>query len=98
MSNEMYEKLLSKLESISSQQKAVLTLDEVADYTKLSKSYLYKLTSSGKIPFYCPNGKQLFFNRLELEAWLLQNRSKSNEEIEQEVSTSMALRKYSNSK
>ena len=65
--------------------KKVLTLEETVIYTGLSKSYLYKLTSSRKIPHYKPHGKHLYFDREELEQWLLQNRSKTNKEIEMEA-------------
>ena len=51
--------------------KKVLTMDELAQYTGLSKSYLYKLTSQKVIPHYKPNGKLVFFEREEVEKWLL---------------------------
>lgn len=54
-------------------QKEVLTLKEVAQYTGLKKSYLYKLTASKAIPHYKPNGKNCFFKRTELEEWLTTN-------------------------
>lgn len=54
-------------------QKEVLTLEEVAQYTGLKKSYLYKLTASKAIPHYKPNGKNCFFKRAELEDWLTTN-------------------------
>lgn len=54
-------------------QKEVLTLEEVAQYTGLKKSYLYKLTASKSIPHYKPNGKNCFFKRTELEDWLTTN-------------------------
>ena len=63
------------------EMKDVLTFNEAAEYTGLSKSYLYKLTSSQRIPFYKPMGKCLFFNRLELEAFLQQNRVNTVDEI-----------------
>lgn len=54
-------------------QKEVLTLEEVAQYTGLKKSYLYKLTAAKEIPHYKPNGKNCFFRRTELEDWLTTN-------------------------
>lgn len=63
-------------------QKNVLTFDEACSFTGLSKSYLYKLTASKRIPHYCPTGKLLYFNREELEAWLLQNRVSTSDELE----------------
>lgn len=61
--------------------KEVLTSDEAAQYMGISKSYLYKLTMRGEIPHYKPMGKMCYFNRLELEQWLQQNRVASSTEI-----------------
>lgn len=61
--------------------KEVLTSEEVARYMGISKSYLYKLTMSQKIPHYKPMGKMCFFNRLEIEQWLQSNRVSTEEEI-----------------
>ena len=61
--------------------KEVLTFSEAAQFTGLSKSYLYKLTSGQKIPFYKPSGKLCYFNREELQNWLQQNRVSTIDEI-----------------
>lgn len=71
--------------------KALLTIEEVCLYTGLSKSYLYKMTSKNIIPYYKPQGKKIYIDRLELETWLKRNRIKSIEEIECEVSTNLNL-------
>lgn len=63
--------------------KNVLTLEDVALLTGLSKSYLYKLTCTNQIPYYKPNGKQIYFDRGEVEAWQKQNRVATQQEIEQ---------------
>lgn len=63
--------------------KNVLTFNEACVYLELSQSHLYKLTSAGKIPHYKPNGKKLYFNRAELDQWLLRNRNTTQEEIDQ---------------
>ena len=55
-------------------KKEILTLGEAAAYAGVSKSFVYKLTSSRAIPFYKPATKLIFFKRTELDAWLLQNR------------------------
>jgi excisionase family DNA binding protein len=54
-------------------KKEVLTLAETSQYLQVSPSHLYKLTSKGQIPHYCPNGKKLYFKRVELDSWLLRN-------------------------
>ena len=63
--------------------KPVLNIGEAATYTGLTESYLYKLTSRQEIPHFKPRGKMIYFNRVELDDWLQQNRVKSNSEIEQ---------------
>ena len=78
---------LEHIESLLLLQKTVLNFDEVAAYTSLSKSYLYKLTSTGGIPCYKPNGKQIYFNKTEIDQWLLQNRKATNAELDSQAST-----------
>lgn len=63
-------------------QKEMLNFDEASLFLDLSHSYLYKLTSKRQIPHYCPNGKKIFFNRIELNEWLKRNRVASTDEIE----------------
>ena len=72
---------IEQLETIYLNQKTVLNLDEASKFLSISKSYLYKLTHKGTIPFYKPNGKHIYFNRLELEEWLQSNKSLSEEEV-----------------
>lgn len=85
----MEKMILSKLEAIERNSllaaKNVLTLDDVALLTGMSKSHLYKLTCSKQIPFYRPNGKLVFFDRQELECWLKQNRVNTTAEAEQQA-------------
>ena len=66
-------------------QKEVWTVDEVAAYTGLKKSYLYKLTSMRQIPHYKPSGKTCFFRREEIEAWLTANPIATNDELDELV-------------
>jgi excisionase family DNA binding protein len=65
--------------------KEVLTSDEAARYMGVSKSYLYKLTMRQQIPHYKPMGKMVYFNRLELENWLQNNRVSTEDEISQQA-------------
>ena len=83
--------ILEKLESIEKMlieqnmlKKEVLNFNEAAVYIEVSHSHLYKLTSTGTIPVYKPNGKKLYFNRKELDTWLLSNKQLTVEEIEQQ--------------
>ncbi|WP_347987263.1 helix-turn-helix domain-containing protein [Methylomonas sp. AM2-LC] len=63
--------------------KNALNLDEAAAFTGLTASTIYKLTSTQQIPHYKPRGKMLYFDRAELESWLLSRRVKPIDEIEQ---------------
>ena len=65
--------------------KEILTSDEVAKYMGISKSYLYKLTMSRKIPHFKPMGKMCYFNRLELEQWLQGNRIAIEDDIKSDA-------------
>jgi excisionase family DNA binding protein len=88
MDLEVLEKLNSIEKMLKEQnmlKKEVLTFNEAAIYLEVSHSHLYKMTSSGAVPFYKPNGKKLYFKREELDAWLLSNRSSSKEEIDQQA-------------
>ena len=63
--------------------KNVLTIEEVALLTGLSKWHIYKLTSEARIPHYKPNARLLYFNRQEIEEWMQQNRVNTTAEAEQ---------------
>jgi excisionase family DNA binding protein len=79
-------KRLDKIEKLITSQgilmKDVLNFDEGCEYLDLSPSHVYKLTSTGGIPHYKPNGKKIYFKRIELDHWLLRNRTTTVEEIE----------------
>jgi excisionase family DNA binding protein len=72
-----------KLDELAVANKEVLNLKEAARYLNMSCSHLYKLTSAKEIPHYKPRGKQVFFERKELDRWLLQNRQTTKAEMEQ---------------
>lgn len=73
---------LSRIENMLLSQKTVLNFNETAVYTGLSKSHLYKLTSTGGIPCYKPTGKKLYFDKEELDEWMLRNKKLSQDEID----------------
>jgi excisionase family DNA binding protein len=86
------EKQLKSIEGLLSTSKNILNLDDLSHLTGLSKSHIYKLTASSKIPHY-KQSSHLYFDRLEIEAWLKENRIKTQSEIEQEASTYVTLNK-----
>jgi len=75
------EQRLSNIEALLLSQKTVLNFDEVAVYTGLSKSHLYKLTSTGGIPCYKPNNKYIYFEKAEIDRWLLQHKKKAMQRL-----------------
>ena len=64
---------LLRIEQLLAANKEVLTLEEACDYTGISQSYMYKLTSAGKIPYSKPLGKLIYFEKKQLNSWLLSN-------------------------
>lgn len=82
MLNTELDERLSRIEALLLSQKTVLNFDEVAVYTGLSKSHLYKLTSSGGIPCYKPTGKKIYFDKEEIDEWLLRGKKLSQDEID----------------
>jgi len=66
--------------------KKALNLDDASALTGLSKSCLYKKTHKNEIPYYKSNGgKYLYFDRNELNEWMLNVRFKTNDEVEGEA-------------
>ena len=94
---ENFESIIDRLRNIESlllSQKKVLNLDEVSVYSGLSKSYLYKLTCSGGIPCYKPQGKHVYFDKAEIEQWLLKNKKATDNEIENKATTFVTLQSH----
>jgi excisionase family DNA binding protein len=79
--------IASKLDEQNMLQKTVLNFNEACKYLDVSPSHLYKLTSAKNIPHFCPQGKKLFFNRLEMDSWLQRNRQSTNAEMPENASS-----------
>lgn len=66
--------------------KNVLNMDDVCMLAGFSKSHLYKLVWSKKIPYYkSEGGKMTYFNKQEIENWLLAYRVPTGAELEQKA-------------
>lgn len=86
MENQEIIKRLDRIEHYSLlASKEMLTLNDVAALTGLSKSYLYRLTCTHQIPYYKPTGKVMFFSKGEVEDWMKQGKVKSLLESEQDA-------------
>ena len=74
--------------------KTALTMNDVVLLTGLSKSHLYKLVWSKKIPYYkSDGGKMTYFNKQEIEDWLLAYRVPTEDEHKQKVLDDCATNK-----
>lgn len=86
-SKTMEEQILQRLDRIERYSiiaaKTMLNIEEVAFLIGLSKSWVYKAVMEHTIPYYKPNGKQIYFDRAEIETWMRQNRIATAEEINQ---------------
>lgn len=76
---------LEKLENMAYAAKDFLSIDEVATYLNISKSSVYKITSSKELTVYKPNGKNIFILRSDLNDWIKRNPCLSNDELEKQA-------------
>jgi len=67
-----------------------LTLDELKDYIKMSKSTIYKWCSSGQIP-YIKTGKLLLFRKDAIDLWLEQFNVPTKLQVGQNISKLLKL-------
>ncbi len=63
------------------QKKDLMKIEEASEFLGLSKSYIYKKTMTGEIPFYRPMGKIIYFERTALVDWIRSHPSRSNQEL-----------------
>jgi len=57
---------------------ALMTIEEVASYLRLSKDTVYRMAQAGKIPA-SKVGQQWRFRREDVDAWLEQNKNIARE-------------------
>ena len=85
MNNEILIEIKNILEKQNLVSKDILNFEEALSYLKVSKSFLYKMTSKGEITYYKPNGKLIYFKRTDLDDWMLRNEVSGTNELEDEV-------------
>lgn len=72
-------KRLDKIHDVIEEQnvlrKDILNTHDACIYLNISESNLYQRTSKGEIPFYRPGGKRIYFEKADLDKWILQNKS-----------------------
>ena len=72
--------------------KTVLDIEEAALFTGLSVGHIYRLTSGRKIPHF-KKQRKLYFKKTELEAWMLDTKILTDDEIQSKASTYVATHK-----
>lgn len=83
MENQLIIEKLNRLERlIVDSTKEILNVEDLINYTGYKRSYIYKLVHNNILPYSKPNGKTLFFEKSEIDEWLLQNKSQSISQIE----------------
>lgn len=76
---------METLTKFTNLNKEIFNFKEACKFLGYSKSYLYKQTHLRKIPHYKPNGKKLYFKKVDLESYLLRNRVRTDSEIQQQA-------------
>ena len=65
--------MLSSMKQAGLRNKKILNVNELAQYTGFSLSYIYHLTSERAIPHFRVRGKKLFFLKKDVDSWLTSN-------------------------
>ena len=81
---DIYRELTDLKHLVENQSLEFLDLNQAAEYLKLKPSYIYSLIHQKKIPHYKPNGKRVYFNKLELNKWIAESKIKTVNEIEED--------------
>lgn len=81
--------VLDKLEQIRVlsllQAKNFLNVDDVCNYTGLSKAIIYRKMKEKALPYSKPGGKTAFFKKSDIDEWLGSNRVASASELEEQA-------------
>jgi excisionase family DNA binding protein len=75
------EKLIKQKNGITIGTEEILNLEMASAYVGISKSTIYKYTSTKEIPHF-KRGKRLFFKKVELDDWLTAHKVSSRDEID----------------
>ncbi len=91
--SEKLDNLESKIDQLYQENIQIMNLEETAKYLDLSKSYLYKLTMTHQIPHYKPKGKRIYFNKSEIDQWVMKTPIKTAQKLEDEANDYVTLGK-----
>lgn len=59
----------------------IMTIKQLSAYLDLSLSAIYKLTSNKEIP-HAKRGKRLYFDKKDIDVWVLENKVTTSSDIE----------------
>ncbi len=63
-------------------QRPWLNVNEFCMYTGYKRSYVYKMVHERTVPYHKrPRGKFLFFDKDEVDAWMMENRMATKDEL-----------------
>lgn len=62
----------------------IMDIKQLSNYLDLSKSHLYKLTSTNSIP-HSKRGKRLYFDKGIINTWVLENKIWTQDDIEKKA-------------
>jgi excisionase family DNA binding protein len=74
-------------------EKNILNINDLAQYTGWSKSFIYKKTSDGTLKFSKPLGKTIFFSKEWVDTFLLSKTTSTTKELESKAATFITLKK-----
>jgi len=69
-----------------------LNSTEAAFYLHMSLNQLYKLNSAGAIPYYKPRGGRVYYQRSELQDWILKGRRATVRDINSAAIKSLTIK------
>ena len=72
---------LLEIKQLIALNKKMWTVEDFCAFTGISKAYAYHLTSTGKVKFYRPSGKLIFFDPEEVIEFLKQNPVQTNKSL-----------------
>jgi|DEB0MinimDraft_10_1074344.scaffolds.fasta_scaffold152827_1 excisionase family DNA binding protein len=71
--------------------KNILTVEGLMDYTGFSRKQIYKLTSTRRIPHYKPSGRKILFKRDEINNWISLGKVHTISELNSQIFESQNL-------
>jgi|GEM_PF-1451139 len=74
-------------------QSELLTIEEAADYLRISMEQMYTLTAKKTFTLYKPGGKLAYILREDLKAWVLAAKIPSAAEIDKSTNSLLLQRK-----